>query len=55
MTLKPNIKKFHESLGKELLDVKDRVRYLIGDSHWVSDGEHKEAVLKEVISRFKSV
>lgn len=54
MALEPNLKRFHESLGKELLDVKDRVRYLIGDSHWLSDGEHKEAVLKEVISRFLS-
>lgn len=47
----PNIRKYHESVGREISDVRDRVRNLIGDAHWLSDGEHKEAVLREVLKR----
>jgi hypothetical protein len=41
---------FHISTGKELIAIKDRVRYLI--NHWGEDGRYKEAVLKTVIQRF---
>ncbi|MFA5723537.1 MAG: DUF6602 domain-containing protein [Candidatus Pacearchaeota archaeon] len=47
-----DFKKFYESLNQELIAVKDRVRNLIGKSHWGKDGEHKEAILKNVISKF---
>jgi hypothetical protein len=40
------------SLGNELLSMKDRVRQLIGDRHWQTDGEWKESVLRNVISRY---
>jgi hypothetical protein len=45
-----SIKEYHKSTSKELLAVKDRVRYLI--NHWGEDGRYKEAVLKSIISRF---
>ncbi len=31
--------------------MKDRVRYLINDGHWQTDGEWKESVLRSVLSR----
>ncbi len=45
------IREFHKSISKELEATKDRVRHLIGESHWQSDGEHKESVLRGVIRR----
>lgn len=45
-------KKFQKSINQELFLVKDRVRALIGSSHWGEDGRHKESVLKNVIKRF---
>ncbi len=47
-----DFKNFYESINKELIAVKDRVRSLIGEAHWGEDGRYKEAVLKNVISRF---
>ncbi|MBS3075048.1 hypothetical protein J4429_01165 [Candidatus Pacearchaeota archaeon] len=47
-----DFKKFYESLNKELIAVKDRVRSLIGKAHWGEDGRYREAVLKNVISKF---
>lgn len=44
--------KFQESITKELDTVKDRVRNLIGNSHWGEEGRYKEAILKNVIARF---
>jgi len=41
---------FHKTTTKELLAIKDRVRYLI--NHWGEDGRYQEAVLKSVIRRF---
>jgi len=40
-----------ESITLELNSLKNRVRNLIGDAHWLSDGEWKESVLKSVIKR----
>lgn len=45
-------KKFQESITEELDIVKDRVRNLIGSSHWGEEGRYKEAVLRNVIRRF---
>lgn len=44
--------KFQESIKGELEAIKDRVRNLIGDSHWEEEGRYKEAILKNVIGRF---
>jgi len=43
--------KYHESLTDELHSLKDRIRNLIGSSHWLTDGEHKEAVLRTMLRR----
>jgi len=45
-------KKFQKSITKELDTVKDRVRNLIGSSHWGEEGKYKEAILRNVIKRF---
>lgn len=43
---------YHQSIGAELKNSKNRVRNLIGDVHWLTDGEHKEGILRKVISTF---
>ncbi len=40
------------SLSRELESQANRVRNLIGDAHWLSDGHHKEALLGGLIKRF---
>lgn len=40
---------FHRSISDELLATENRVRNLIGDRHWLTDGEHREAVLRKVL------
>ncbi len=40
---------YHKSIATELRTTKDRIRNLIGDRHWLTDGEHKEAVLRKVL------
>lgn len=47
-----NIKRFQESITKELALTKDRVRDLIGDANWGEDGRYKEAILRKTISQF---
>ena len=44
-----NLQEYHRSITQELQVVKDRIRNLIGDVHWQTDGEHKEAVLRKVL------
>lgn len=39
------------SLGEELDAQASRVRNLIGDAHWPSDGLHKEALLRGILAR----
>lgn len=50
--IEQDFKEFYGSLSRELMAVKDRVRSLIGDANWGEDGRYREAVLKNVISRF---
>ena len=47
----PDYIEYHRSLTNELHALKDRVRNLIDDSHWQTDGEHKEAALRVVLKR----
>lgn len=49
-----NLKSFHESTTEELMAVRNRVRNLIGDSHWGEDGRFKEDILRDMIKRFIS-
>jgi len=39
------------SLGDEILSQMNRVRHLIGNRHWQSDGHHKEYLLNHVLRR----
>lgn len=49
-----NLRQFHESTTKELKSTQNRVRNLIGDSHWGEEGRYKEAILRNMIKRFIS-
>lgn len=40
------------SWSQELEARAQRVRALIGDAHWLSDGNHKEALLREFLRRY---
>jgi hypothetical protein len=44
-----NFSKFHKFIAAELAATRDRIRNLIGDAHWLSDGEHKEVVLRKTL------
>jgi hypothetical protein len=45
-----DIESYYKSLAKELEGRKDRVRQIIGDAHWLSDGEWKEDVLVDTLT-----
>jgi len=47
-----NPAEYQKSITEELSIIKDRVRFLIGDAHWASDGAYKETILRNVIKRF---
>ena len=49
MPTRQNFQAYHESIAGELRVAKDRMRNLIGDRHWQSDGEHKEAILRKLL------
>lgn len=42
---------FYRSIGLELNALKNRVRNLMHNPHWLSDGELKEAILRTVLKR----
>lgn len=46
-----NVRDYFESLAQELGALKKRVRFLIADRHWQTDGEWKESVLRQVLRR----
>ena len=50
MPIQTDYLEYHKSLVKELRATRDRVRNLIGRNHWQTDGEHKEAVLRRILS-----
>lgn len=47
----PDYIKYHQSIVKEIQSLKSRVRNLIGDVHWASDGTWKELVLINYLRR----
>jgi len=49
MTVERNVIEYHKNIGKQLELMRDQVRNLIGSSHWLSDGQHKEVILQKVI------
>ena len=44
-----NFAAFHKSISDELRVTQDKVRNLIGGKHWLTDGEHREAVLRKIL------
>jgi hypothetical protein len=44
-----SISRLLESWSTEITNSADRVRMLIGDAHWLSDGAHKENLVREFI------
>lgn len=49
MPLSRDFAEFHKSITGELNITQNRIRNLIGDRHWLSDGEHREAVLRKAL------
>ncbi len=47
----PNWSRYLTSIARELDSQATRVRDLIGDSHWLSDGHHKEYLLRGLLQR----
>jgi hypothetical protein len=52
MPIQQDFLSYHQSIGQELKSSESRIRNLIGSSHWLTDGEHKESILRKVISDF---
>ncbi|EGR1879828.1 hypothetical protein ABWK96_004474 [Vibrio parahaemolyticus] len=52
MPVEQNFIAFQESVACALRASEDRIRHLIGGSHWLTDGEHKESLLRDTISEF---
>jgi hypothetical protein len=48
----PDMDEFYESIGKEMYAKKNRVRNIIGDSHWGEEGKYKEILLKKIIQHY---
>jgi hypothetical protein len=46
-----NIERYFQSLTDECATLKDRVRLLVDDAHWPTDGEWKESVLRSMLKR----
>lgn len=49
MPVEVDFVKYHRSLADEFIATKDRIRNLIGDAHWLTDGEEKEAILRKTL------
>lgn len=49
MPVQRSFEGFHKSVAKELSVSQDRIRNLIGPTHWLTDGEHREAVLRKAL------
>lgn len=48
----PNSLEYQKSIALEFNAVKNRIRNLIGSSHWGEDGRHKEVMLMNFLKRF---
>lgn len=46
-----DVRRYFESLALEMASLKQRVRYLIDDAHWQTDGEWKESVVRHILRR----
>jgi len=52
MAIEQNFLTYQKSIGEALKREQNIIRYLIGDSHWLTDGEHKESILRKVLKNF---
>lgn len=50
--VRPNEISYLLSWAKELTSKANRVRDLIGNKHWPSDGRHKEIIIRDFLSRY---
>src|SRR5260370_33239554 len=46
-----NLERYFKSLGREVEALKTRVRDLKDSTHWLTDGEWKESVLRTILRR----
>ncbi|USD42720.1 hypothetical protein J4N42_19010 [Vibrio sp. SCSIO 43135] len=46
-----NTEQYFKSISMELKALENRIRYLIHETHWLTDGEWKESILRQVIQR----
>src|SRR3569833_1464480 len=49
-----DIENYYRSISHELEALRHRVRYMISGSHWPTDGEWKESVLRQILRRTAS-
>lgn len=47
-----NSVEYQKSIALEFNATKNRIRYLIGSTHWGEDGRHKEVILMNFLKRF---
>ncbi len=52
MPIEQDLLAYRESISHELEIEKDRVRRLIGSDHWLTDGEHKEILLRTILHKY---
>src|SRR5262245_53217196 len=45
---------YYRSISDELDALKNRIRHMIADTHWPTDGEWKESVLRQILRRTAS-
>ena len=45
----PNYIEYQQSISKELISIKDRVRNFIDNHHWGEDGRYKEIILSHIL------
>ena len=50
--IQPDMDELYESIAKEMHAKKNRVRNIIGDSHWGEEGKYKEILLKKIIQHY---
>ncbi len=49
MSKNRNFIQYHQSIAEELTVTQNRIRDLIGNRHWLTDGERKEAAFRKVL------
>jgi hypothetical protein len=46
-----SLAQYYKSLSSEMMALQNRVRELVADAHWLTDGEHKETVFRQALRR----